>query len=194
MASTDAVIRCAPEDLTAMAEGRVPAAVSYTLGDRPGAPRRKQARVVLALAALGWCGPWPDPTVDPEHIRLVRAAHHDLGIGPCDGVARLFAEGGPLPHVSVRLTQGAAGTELATVGLADTLGLPELTTIVPGRGDPRLGFPALRAGALAASEGVVLDGVFPVGDHVLRSAPHPRFPDGLALPNQLTRLLRVGWG
>ena len=27
----------------------------------------------------------------------------------------------------------------------------------------------------------------------LRAAPHPRFPEGLALPNQLTWLLKVGW-
>lgn len=191
-ADVDAVIRCTAEDLTAMAAGRAPASVSYTLGARSGADRRKQARVVLALAALGWCGPWPDPTADAEHVRLVRAAHYDLGIGPTDGVARLFPEGGPLPDVTVRLTHGAQGVELVTVGLADVVGRPELTTVVPGRGDPRLGFPALRAAALAVAEGG-LPRALPVGERTLRTGPHPRFPDGLALPNQLTWLVRVGW-
>ncbi len=191
--AVDAVIRCTPEDLTAMVAGRPPeGSVSYTLGTRPGADRKKQARVVLALAALGWCGPWPDPTATREHVRLVRAAHFDLGLGPTDGVAPLFPEGGPLPDVTVRLTHGAPGIEIATVGLADVVGRPELTTLVPGRGDPRLGFPALRAAALAAAEGALAP-TLPVGARTLRTAPHPRFPDGLALPNQRTWLLRVAW-
>ncbi|MDP2309476.1 MAG: hypothetical protein Q8P18_25870 [Pseudomonadota bacterium] len=191
-ATVDAVIRCTEGDLAAMAGGRAPASVSYTLGGRSGADRRKQACVLLVLAALGWCGPWPDPSADPEHVRLVRAAHYDLGIGPTDGVARLFPEGGPLPEVTVRLTHGAQGIELVTVGLADVIGRPEVATVVPGRGEPRLGFPALRVAALAASEGV-LTRALPAGDRVLRTGPHPRFPDGLALPNQLTWLVRVGW-
>lgn len=190
--AVDATIRCSPADLAAMAAGRAPVEVSYALGDRSGANRRKQASVVLALAALGWCGPWPDPSADREHIRLVRAAHYDLGIGPADGVAPLFPEGGPLPGITVRLTQGVQGTELATVGIADVVGRPELTTVVPGRGDPRLGFPALRAAALAAAEGA-LTPALPLGNRVLRTRLHPRFPDGLALPNQLTWLLRVAW-
>jgi hypothetical protein len=188
----DAVIRCTPDDLAAMAAGRAPASVSYRLGGRSGADRRKQACALLALAALGWCGPWPDPTADPEHVRLVRGAHYDLGIGPTDGVARLFPEGGPLPDVTVRLTHGAQGIELVTVGLADVVGRPELATVVPGRGDPRLGIPALRAAALSVAEGA-LPRTLPVGPRTLRTGPHPRFPDGLALPNQATWLVRVGW-
>ncbi|MDP2313475.1 MAG: hypothetical protein Q8P41_11265 [Pseudomonadota bacterium] len=189
----DALIRCSADDLAAMAGRRAPSgAVSYTLGARPGADRRKQARAILALAALGWCGPWPDPDVAAEHVRLVRNAHYDLGIGANDGEAPLFPEGGPLPGVGVRLTHGAQGVELVTVGLSDTIGRPEVTTVVPGRGDFRLGFPALRAAALAASEGA-LARTIPMGERVLRTGPHPRFPDGLALPNQLTWLLRVAW-
>ena len=189
----DGVIRCSADDLAAMAAGRAPAGeVSSALGARPGADRRKQARLVLALAALGWCGPWPDPAADPEQIRMVRSAHYALGIGAADGAADLFPEGGPLPGVRVRLTHGAPGVELVTEGLADVVGRPELTTIVRGRGDPRLGFPALRAAALAAAEGALAPRL-PVGPRTLLAAPHPRFPDGLALPNQHTWLLRVSW-
>ncbi len=190
----DATITCAPEDLAAMAAGRAPTgAVSYALGTRDHAPRRKQARALLALAALGWCGRWPDPAAGPEHVRLVRAAHYDLGVGPADGSAALFPEGGPLPGVRGRLTHGVRGVELVTVGLADTPDLPELAALAPPRADLRPAFQALRAAALVAAERggpppprLELD-----GGRALLAAPHPAFPDGLALPNQLTWLLRV---
>lgn len=188
----DATIACTPADLAAMAAGRAPeGTVTYTLGERDHAPRRKQARALLALAALGWCGVWPDPAADPEHVRLVRAAHYDLGVGPADGAAPLFPEGGPLPGVGVRLTHGVRGIELVTTGLADTVGLPEVATVVPPRRDPRLGFPALRAAALYAAEARALPPRLPIPGGALLVAPHPAFPDGLALPNQLTWLLAV---
>lgn len=190
-APVDATIACAPDDLAAMAAGRAPAEVRYTLGTRDVAPRRKQARALLALAALGWCGPWPDPAADPEHVRLVRAAHYDLGVGPNDGTAPLFPEGGPLPHVNVRLTHGVRGIELVTVGLADAPGLPELATIAPPRTDPRRGFPALRAAALYAAEHAGLPPRLDTPRGALTVAPHPAFPDGLALPHQRTWLLRI---
>ena len=196
-APVDATITCTAADLSAMASGVAPPGpVVYTLGTRDHAPRRKQARALLALAALGWCGPWPDPAADPEHVRLVRAAHYDLGIGPADGAARLFAEGGPLPHVTVRLTHGVRGVELVTEGLADTVGLPEVATLAPGRTDPRLAFPVLRAAALYAAEHSGLPtrlplpaGALPAG--ALGTRPHPAFADGLALPNQRTWLVQV---
>lgn len=194
-APVDATIRCLPDDLAAMAAGRPPVGeVACTLGTRDHAPRRKQARALLALAALGWCGPWPDPAADPEHVRLVRAAHYDLGIGPNDGAAPLFSDGGPLPHVTVRLTHGVRGIELATVGLANAPNLPELTTVMPPRQDPRRGFPTLRAAALYAAEHGGLPPRLDTPGGALRAAPHPAFPDGLALPNQLTWLLAVRRG
>ncbi len=205
--AVDATIHCSPEALAALAAGRAPTGpISYVLGDRPGADRRKQARVILTLAALGWCGPWPAADVTGEHVALVREAWYNLGIGPADGSAALFPTGGPLPDVAVRLTDGAAGTELVTVGLSDMVGQPELTTLAKPRTDPRAAFPALRAAALYVAEHAAESGAhagarrnsapprrLPVGDRVLACAPHPRFPKGLALPNQLTWLVRVGW-
>jgi hypothetical protein len=190
--AVDAWIHCTTADLVAMAARRPPPGeVSWHLGDRPGAPRRKQARVLLALAALGWCGPWPDPAAAPDAIVLLRQAWYDLAIGAQDATAPLFPAEGPLPGVTVRLTETAAGTELVTVGLADTIGRPELATLVPGRQDPRGGFAPLRAAALYVAEHTALPARLALGPRTLVAAPHPRLPDGLALPPQLTWLLRV---
>jgi hypothetical protein len=199
-APVDATITCGAADLDAMAAGRPPRGpVTYALGHRPLAPRRKQAHALLALAAMGWCGAWPDPGAAPEHVALVRAALYDLGIGPTDGEARLFPAEGPLPHVGVRLTEGAAGTELVTVGLADRPlsgrpALPEIAALAPPRTDPRAAFPALRAAALYLAEAGSLPPTLHLGDHTLSSAPHPAFPAGLPLPTHHTWLLRVRLG
>lgn len=191
-APVDGTIRCSPEDLAAMARGAPPTGtVTWTLGPRAAPERRKQACAVLALAAMGWCGPWPDPDADPSHVPMVRAALYDLGIGPADATAPLFPPGGPLPDVRVRLTHTAAGVELVTDGLADTPGRPELAAISRGRSDPRGALPALRAAALWCAERGAPPRRLPLGPRALDFEVHPAFPDGLPLPHQLTWLHRV---
>jgi hypothetical protein len=110
----DAVLRTSEADLDAMLAGAPPAGeVGWVLGERADtAPRIRQARAVLALAALGWCGPWPD-----------------LAIGPADRVSALFPPGAPpeLAAVSYRFTDGARPRH-TTLGLSDRPGAPEFTT------------------------------------------------------------------
>jgi hypothetical protein len=127
----DAVLRTSEADLDAMLAGAPPAGeVGWVLGERADtAPRIRQARAVLALAALGWCGPWPDAAADRELVALTRRALLDLAIGPADRVSALFPPGAPpeLAAVSYRFTDGARPRH-TTLGLSDRPGAPEFTT------------------------------------------------------------------
>lgn len=187
----DAWLRCTPEDLGAMLSRRVPpGVVSYRLGDRDIAARRKQAHALLALAALGWAGPWPDPAADPEHIGLVREALYALGIGPDDGRAPILPPGSPLDGVAIRVTDGAAARSVVTVGLSDTVGRCELMVELPPRAPVEAALRPLRAAALWVAEtGAVPPARLGLGPLVLSCDPALR--DGLPLPNQRTSLIRV---
>jgi hypothetical protein len=174
----DAWIACSPEDLRAMLDGGIPSAVSFQLGDRELADRRKQAHAVLVLAALGWAGPWPSAEASPDHDALVRTALYDLGIGPADARAALFPEGA----ATIRLTRGARPTVV-------TEGLGACELAVDGR-EPDLR--VLRAAALFVREtGELPPRILEVGDQRIRAELHPRFEDGLPLASRRTWLVRV---
>lgn len=189
-APVDATLHASAADLDRMLAGEAPTGtVRYALGSRPRPDRRKQAHALLALAALGWCGPWPDPNAEPEHVHLLREAWWDLGIGPADARGPLFPPGGPV-DAEVRVTESVAGVELVTCGLA-ARSWPELSVHLPPRSPARSGLRLLRAGALWLAEHGALPTVLQLDDaHPIR--PHPRFPDGLWLPNVATWVLRVG--
>jgi hypothetical protein len=189
---THAILRFGPGDLERLAAGRPAEGASFELGSADAPARKKQAFAVLALAALGWCGPWPDPLADKEHVRLVRAAHFDLGVGAADGFFALFPPGGPL-DVQVRVTHSVRGTELATVGLSDVVGRPELATLLAPRIELGAALPALRAAALWCAENGALRRRLEVGARTLIASPDPRFREGLPLPSHHTWLMRVGW-
>jgi hypothetical protein len=117
--TVDAWVRCTAADLDAMLAGQPPAGrVSMVLGDRDAAPRVMQARALCALAALGWCGRWPDPAANSEHVELLREAIYDLELGPRDAIAAAFPASAPLglEEVRSRFTDGARRT-WATCGL-----------------------------------------------------------------------------
>jgi hypothetical protein len=178
----DAWLLTPPADLDRMLAGAAPEAqVGFRLGERPDvAPRVRQARAVLALAALGWCGPWPDPAANPELVALTRRACFDLTIGPADRVGALFAPGAPpeLARLQLRFTDGARPRH-ATLGLSDTPGAPEFWT----DGDVRL----LRVAALHWLEVGALPGTLETERGVIRFTAAP-----LPLPHAASQLVRVG--
>lgn len=176
--AVDAWVRCSAEDLEAMLGGAAPAGrVSMILGDRDAAPRLKQARALCALAALGWCGPWPDPAADPEHVELLREALYDLQVGPRDRVAAAFPEGAPweLHRVAARFTDGARPT-WATCGLPGHGRAVDEVATDAGPG-------VLRAAALWLAEAGAPPERVDLGGSHLRFTPHP-----LPLPDALRTL------
>ena len=178
--AVDAALSTTVDDLDRMLAGVAPAGrVGWALGERDGAPRLKQARAALALAALGWCGPWPDPGADAELVALTRRAVLDLAVGPADRIGPLFPAAAPpeLHRLQLRFTDGARPRH-ATVGLSDQPGAPEFVTDA----HPRW----LRVAALAwLEEGSVPRGLAVEGT-VLRfhGAPMP-------LPNAISTLYTV---
>ena len=120
----DAWIVASDEDVAAMLGNQAPPGqVGFRLGERgDAAPRIKQARAVMALAALGWAGAWPDTAADAELHALTRRAVLDLALGPNDGLTALFPPDAPpeLAAIAVRLTDGAR-PKRCTVGLSDAL-------------------------------------------------------------------------
>lgn len=185
----DAVITCAAEDLAAMLAGRAPTGeVTLRQGDRDRPPRLRQARGVLALAALGWAGRWPDPAADPEHVALVREALYDLGLGPADARGPLFA-GGPLAGLTVRVTDSASARIVVTEGLA---GPCELAVALPPRVGAAAAVRPLRAAALFVHEtGELPPARLTVGEVALTSGLHPAFARGLPLPHRDAWLVQV---
>ncbi|MSQ02916.1 MAG: hypothetical protein EXR71_13650 [Myxococcales bacterium] len=176
----DAWIRCEVTDLDRMLAGAAPKSrVGYALGDRDEPARLKQARAVLALAGLGWCGPWPDPAADVELVALTRRACLDVAIGPGDRVGPLFPSAAPasLTTVSVRFTDGAR-PRWCTLGLSDTVGAPEFWTDL----DARL----LRIATLHWLEEGSLPRTLQTDQGLLRFEVAP-----LPLPHALTSLVRV---
>ncbi len=197
----DAWILCSAADLDAMLAGRVPSGrVGYRLGDRDGAPRLQQARATFALAALGWCGPWPDPAATPALDARMRAAAQDLAIGPADEVGALFAIGAPLglDAVAWRATDDVRGRVVATAGLAgrDGAGLDcELLTRARRGADPREALRALRAAALFVAEvrpNGSIPAVLEVGDRRLELRAAPGFPEGMPLASAMVPVWEVG--
>ena len=172
----DAEIVCAADDLSAMLRREAPAGdVVYRMGTRDIAPRKRQAHAVLALAALGWAGPWPSADADPAHVGLVREAWYDLVIGPADARQALF----PGRPETLRKTDGVRRT-FATEGLAEPCEI--------AGDDPR----AVRAAALYVVEtGALPPARLAVGDLDLRCAIDPRLPDGPPLPHRDAWLVRV---
>ena len=180
--AVDAWITTEPADLDRMLTGTPPAGqVGYRLGNRPdAAPRVQQARAIFALAALGWCGPWPDPAADRELVDLTRRAALDLALGPADRVTALFPPEAPLELARLRLrfTDGARPRR-CTLGLSDTPGAPELWT----DGDARL----LRIAALHILESGSCPSTLETDRGVIRFTAAP-----LPLPHALSALVRVG--
>jgi hypothetical protein len=171
----DAWLLASADDLARMLAGQAPVErVGFRLGDRDVAPRLKQARALCGLAALGWCGPWPDPAADPELVRLHREALFDLAMGPADRREPLFPSGAPfgLDAVGVRFTDGAR-PRWVTVGLPD-----ELTTTL----GPRV----LRLVALFRAEQGGLPSTLEAGDRTFRLSSRP-----LPLPDRLSRLVEI---
>ncbi len=208
----DAWIACVEADLARMLVRQAPAgSVGYRLGDRDGAPRLRQARALFALAALGWCGPWPDPDAAPELDARMRAAAQDIALGPVDETGPLFASGAPhgLDAVGWRATDGVRGRTLMTAGLAGRDGARpgrahacELLTLVrPGFDGPPMGRQpgadtraALRALRMAALHAVESDGPMPsVLAGPLRASLRPAdgFPDGLPLASAIVPVWQV---
>lgn len=176
----DAWIRCELADFDRMLAAQTPVGqVGYALGERDDAPRLKQARAVLALAALGWCGPWPEAAADGELVALTRRACLDLAIGPADQVGPLFPSAAPPPlaAVSLRLTDGAR-PRWCTLGLSDTPDAPEFWTDA----DPRV----LRVATLHWLEVGSWPRTLQTEAGVLRFEAAP-----LPLPHALTSLVRV---
>ncbi len=164
--AADAVITCTLGDLDRMLSRHAPEGeVRLSLGDRDLADRVKQARGVLAAAALGWLGPWPDPEA-VEHVDMVRSACLHLAIGPADEWRPLF----PTGAYRLRRTAGARD-RWCTVGLAETHGMELWTS-----GDRRW----LRAAAVHLIE----RGALPAAVLGVALSRHER---ALPLPT------RVGW-
>lgn len=178
--AVDATLSTTVDDLDRMLAGVAPAGrVGWVIGERDGAPRLKQARAALALAALGWCGPWPDPGADAELVALTRRAVFDLAVGPADRIGPLFPAAAPaeLHGLQLRFTDGARPRH-ATVGLSDQPGAPEFVTDA----HPRW----LRVAALAWLEEGSVPRVLAVEGTALRfhGAPMP-------LPNAISTLYTV---
>ena len=177
----DARLLAQPADLDRLLSGEVPEGeVGWVLGEREdAAPRVKQARAVLALAALGWCGPWPHPDAAPELVALTRRAVLDLAVGPADAVGPLFPPAVPaeLRGVQLRFTDGARPRH-TTLGLSDTAGAPEFVTDA----GPRW----LRVAVLAWIEAGSVPRRLDVEGTVLDFRPAP-----LPLPHGLSELYTV---
>lgn len=114
--AVDAWLTLSSADLDSVLSGGIPSGnVSYRIGDRDAAPRMRQAHGVLALATIGWCGPWPDANAALEHDARLRDAVFNVVVGANDGVGNLFAieqlssagRALGLADVNVRLTDGA---------------------------------------------------------------------------------------
>lgn len=181
---TDAVIQTSGADFDRMLASVAPEArVGWVLGDREDAPARlKQARAVMALAALGWCGPWPDAEAAAELVALTRRAALDLAVGPADTVGPLFRPGAPpeLASVHVRLTDGARPRH-TTLGLSDTPGAPEFVT----DGGPL----RLRLSVLHWLEAGSVPATLAVDGEVLRFRSKP-----MPLPHATSALVHVSAG
>jgi hypothetical protein len=181
--SADALLRMTEADLDAMLAGAPPAGeVGWVLGERDdAAPRVMQARAVMALAALGWCGPWPDPDADRELVALTRRAVFDLAVGPADAVGPLFRPGAPpeLASVQLRFTDGARPLH-STLGLSNAPGAPEFVTDA----DPR----CLRVAVLHWLEARAVPATLAHGDDTLRFRPRAPLP----LPHGTATLVQVG--
>lgn len=176
----DAWIEAAEADLDAMLAGRVPAGpVRMKLAASPRPERLRSAHGVLMLAALGWCGPWPDPEADPRHIPILREAMLQVELGPADGTAALFPAGAPVPPLHLRFTDGARPS-WATVGLAEGLGVELAAT---GKGPP---LRALRALVLDALERGRVAKELRLGEQRIRTEATP-FP----MPHRPGWLFRV---
>lgn len=180
----DAWIVASVEDVVELLAGRLPSGqVGFRLGDRDDvAPRIKQARAVMALAALGWAGPWPDPEADAELHALTRRAVLDLALGPNDGLTALFPPNAPgeLTQIGVRLTDGAR-PKRCTLGLSDVPGGPEFWTGGPARN--------LRFAALHWLDAGSIPTTLQTEHDVLRFTPKP-----MPLPRGLGALVRVDAG
>ncbi len=177
-APVDAVITCSPGDLDLMLSRQPPTdQVVLSLGDRDVADRVKQARGVLAAAALGWCGPWPDEQA-ADHVDLVRKAILDLAVGPADAITPLFPTDSGIT-LRCRRTEGARVT-LCTLGLAETHGV-EFVTQGHARG--------LRAAALRTLKQGSWPSEITLGEHRFRLTPRP-----MPLPTRLGWLVRVDEG
>lgn len=180
----DTWIVASSEDVAAMLAGAAPPGqVGFRLGGRDdAAPRIKQARAVMALAALGWAGPWPDPEADAELHALTRRAVLDLALGANDGLTALFPPSAPseLAAIGVRLTDGAR-PKRCTLGLSDAPGGPEFWTDGPTRN--------LRFAALHWLEVGSIPGTLEIEGGELRFTSTP-----LPLPLGLGRLVRVEGG
>lgn len=177
-APVDAVIACTVDDLDRMLSRQDPEGqVVLSLGDRDLPDRVKQARGVLAAAALGWCGPWPNP-VAGEHVELVRKAVLDLAVGPGDATGALFpAEAGL--DLRFRRTDGARVAH-CTLGLAETHGVEFVTTG---------GLAGLRAAALATLRLGRCPRSISLGERRLHLTPRP-----MPLPTRLGWLVSVEAG
>jgi hypothetical protein len=193
----DAWIVCGAGDLGRMLAGQAPeGSVGYRLGDRAGAPRLCQARALFALAALGWCGPWPDAAASAELDTRMRAAAQNIAVGPADATGALFAAGAPyaLDAVAWRATDTVRGRVFVTAGLAGRDGAGhgcELLVRVSPRAEERDALRALRAAALLAAE---RDGRMPGrldGPLPLSLRPAEGFPDGLPLASGVVPVWQV---
>ncbi len=119
----DAWLTMSEGDLDRMLAGKAPEGdVGYRLGDRDGPARLQQAYATLALATLGWCGAWPDPTAAGEHDERLRDAVLHVRVGPNDGIGELF------PAASLSANGRALGLHTIRVRLTDAVH-PCLTTI-----------------------------------------------------------------
>lgn len=187
-AHIDGTLECSEADVLRMV-GQLPPVDGVRLlhGARDIAPRRKQAHLLLVAAALGWDGPWPDPTANAEHHALVAEALADLAIGPRDALFDARAEynlaGAAL---RIRQTDSASGRTL----LLDA-GTNALCLDVPARGDLTADLSRLaRVGAHLATHGALpeharFNGV------VWTFAPDSRFPRGWTMPEHLGTVWKV---
>ena len=198
-AHIDGTLECSEADVLRMV-GQLPPVDGVRLlhGARDIAPRRKQAHLLLVAAALGWDGPWPDPTANAEHHALVAEALADLAIGPRDALfdarpdARLDAQQARAEYnlagmaMRIRQTDSASGRTL----LLDA-GTNALCLDVPARGDLTADLSRLaRVGAYLATHCALPEQVR-FNDLVWTFAPDSRFPRGWTMPEHLGTVWKV---